>query len=75
MQNANITFLFNKCSDDLIVFELNNDHNKPYPYCLFQFMTTKTNTSTIMPEDFIIIISDPLKMYFTDTYIQMYVNF
>ena len=44
MQNANITFLSNHCSDDTIAFELNTDHNKPYPFCLFQYMTTKTNT-------------------------------
>ena len=69
MQNANITFLSNQCSDDFIAFELNNDHNKPYPYCLFQYMTTKTNTSTITPENYTIMIfehKNSLKMRFTD---------
>ena len=42
MQNTNLTFLTNQCFDDIIAFDLNNDHNKPYPYCLFQYMTTKT---------------------------------
>ena len=46
------------CSDDLIVLELNNDHNKPYPFCLFQYITTKTNTSTITPDDYTIIFAE-----------------
>ena len=69
MQNTNITFLTNQCSDDVIVFELDNDHNKPYPYCLFQYVTTKTNTSTIMPENYTIIISEhknSLKMIYSN---------
>ena len=58
MENATITFLTNKYSNDLIILELNNDHNKPYPFCLFQYMTTKTNTSTIIPEDYTVIFAE-----------------
>ena len=67
MQYTNITFLANECSDDLIVFELNNDHNKPYPYCLFQYVTTKTNTSTRpLSGDYTIMISEHKNSYFND---------
>ena len=66
MQNANISFLTNMYSNDLIVLELNNDHNKPYPFCLFQYMTTKTNTSTITPEDYTVMIADNFYIYFDD---------
>ena len=47
MQGANITFLANEYSyiGDIIVLELNDDYNKPYPYCLFQYMTAKANAS------------------------------
>ena len=62
MQNVNITFSINEYYDDLIVFESNNDHNKPYPYCLFQFMTTKVNTSTTTPENYTIIFANNKKI-------------
>ena len=46
MQYANITFVSNEYYDDLIVFELNNNHNKPYPFCLFQYASRNALTAT-----------------------------
>ena len=54
MQQTNITFLYNECYK-LIDFEINNDHNHPYPFCLFQFITT-TNKATITPKDYSITL-------------------
>ena len=56
MQNTNLTLLTNQCFDDIIAFELHNDHNKPYPFCLFQYMTTNTSGSSAMPEDYTMIM-------------------
>ena len=56
MESANITFLTNGYSylDDIIALELNDDYNKPYPYCIFQYMTTKANASV----EYIIILAE-----------------
>ena len=51
IQRTNITFLYNECYGKLIDYEINNDYNHPYPFCLFQFITT-TNQTTITPKDF-----------------------
>ena len=40
IQRTNITFLYNVCYGKLIDYEINNDYNHPYPFCLFQFITT-----------------------------------
>ena len=58
MQDANITFLTNDCYNDLIVLESINDHLRPYPFCLFQYMTTKTSTSVVTLEDYNIIFAE-----------------
>ena len=54
MQNAiiNITLSTYDYSNDFIAFELLNDYNKPNRFCMFQYMTTKTNASTITPADY-----------------------
>ena len=53
MQNTNITFHLNVYYDDLVVVESNNNHNRPYTFCLFQYTTMK-NVSTITPADYTI---------------------
>ena len=55
MQYENITFFSNRYYDNLITFELNNDHNKPYPFCLFQY--TSRNASTVTQADYTIIFT------------------
>ena len=54
IQHTNITFLYNKCYDKLIDFEINDDHNHPYSFCLFQFIAT-TNKSTVTSKDYTIM--------------------
>ena len=58
MQHANITFFDNEYSDDLLTFESNDDSNYPYPFCLFQYISTESNTSTITPAEYSIIFTD-----------------
>ena len=45
LQHAKIAFLDNAYYGDLINFESNNDHNQPYPFCLFQYITTNNTTT------------------------------
>ena len=55
MQYANITFFSNRYYDDLLTFELSNDYDKPYPFCLFQY--TSRNTSNVTRTDYTIIFT------------------
>ena len=64
MQNSNVSFLYNGYYNDLIT--LNSDYNKPYPYCWFQYMTTKANTSIITPADYTVIFTENVLIHFDD---------
>ena len=67
MQNANVTFLDNQYYKDLLMFELNNDNNHPYPFCIFQYVSAGANTLTITPADYTIIFNENFLIDSTDT--------
>ena len=57
MQHANITFTYNEYLHDLIEFGSNLKHNNPYPFCVFQYIVTKGNLSTVTAEDYTVIFN------------------
>ena len=58
MQHANVIFFDNKYSDDLLTFESDDDSNYPYPFYLFQYISTVSNTSTITPAEYTIMFTE-----------------
>ena len=64
MQHANITFLSNVCTDDLIVSnKVNNDDNNPFPFCVFQYASIKRNPSAITAKDYTIKFAKNVQIF------------
>ena len=59
MENANITFINNKCSNKLI--EVTKDSNFRNNLCLFQYMTIRDNKSTVSPNSYVVNVINTLK--------------
>ena len=58
MEYSNITFSHNNNSN-LIAIEIDNSYQNFYPYCFFQYVSSK-KASNILPSHYTIIISDSL---------------
>ena len=72
MQHANVIFFDNKYSNDLLTLESDDDSNYPYPFCLFQYISTVSNTSTITPAEYSVIFTEN---FLLDHYYNVILNF
>ena len=57
IENSYIAITENICIDNLIAVENDPAYNKPYPFCLFQYVIQQ-NVSDILPSHYTIIITD-----------------